>query len=202
LKAFVDQGAETGLRRFAQMRSASPGIVDAKMADDLADLLLGRGKNAEAAALLEQKAEASPSGENYGGLGDAWLAAGELERALRSFETAAKLDPKNPRETEIRWIHEVQKARQSPATLSADALQRFAGDYGFRHVKLEGGHLTYRNEQRPVTYRLIPISPDTFLVEGIGSVEIRFSSDPEGRVTKLVLLGPAGPQDESPRDPA
>src|SRR6185436_18594755 len=147
-------------------RSASPGIVDLKMTDDLADLLLGRGKNAEAAALLQQKAETSPSGENYGSLADAWLAAGELERALRSFETAAKLDPKNPRETEIRWIHGMQTARKSPAMLSTEALSRFAGDYGFRHVKLEGGHLTYRNERRPVTYRLIPISQDTFLVEG------------------------------------
>jgi CubicO group peptidase (beta-lactamase class C family) len=201
LKTFVDQGAATGMRRFAQMRSASPGIVDAKLADDLADLLLGSGKNAEAATLLQQRAADSPSAETHGNAGDAWLAAGELERALRSYETAAKLDPKNPRAAEIRWIHEMQRARESPAALSAAALQRFAGDYGLRHVQLEGGHLIYHNERRPITYRLIPLSEDTFLVAGNGSVEIRFAAAPGGRVAKLVILGPAGPQEESPRDP-
>ena len=55
----------------------------------------------------------------------------------------------------------------------------------------------YENKDDPS-----PISQDTFLVDGIGSVEIRFSSSQDGGVTRLVLLGPAGPEDESPRDPS
>jgi CubicO group peptidase (beta-lactamase class C family) len=199
LRTFLDQGPEAGLRRFGQMRAAAPGVVDAKLAEQLAELLQGRGKAAEAAVLLQRNAEAAPSAAAYGSLADAWLAAGELERALQSYETAAKLDPSAPRQAEIRWIHESLEMKKAPAALPEEALRRFAGDYGPRHVRLAGGHLTYRRDGP--SYPLVPVGADTFLVEGNGRVRIRFAADPGGRVTKLIVLGPRGPQDESPRDP-
>jgi len=201
VRAFSDHGAEAGLRRFGEMRSAAPGVVDAKLADEAADLLLGGGKAAEAAALLQRSVEIAPSAAGWGSLGDAALAAGDLERALRSYETAAKLDPSARHEAEIRWTREGLEAWKKPATLPVEALRRFTGDYGPRHVRLEGDRLTYRRDGRPVAYSLVPASADIFLVDGNGSVRIRFASDPGGRVTKVIVLGPGGPEDESPRDP-
>ena len=166
------------------------------MADELADLLLARGKAAEAAALLQQNAAAL-----HARLGETWLTAGELERALASYETAAQLDPATPREAMLRWIREGLAAGKNPVALPAEALGRFAGDYGPRHVRLADGRLTYQRDGRPAVRRLVPASADTFLVADDGAVRIRFVAGAEGRVSKLVVLGPDGPEDESPRDP-
>jgi CubicO group peptidase (beta-lactamase class C family) len=201
LHVFLDQGAEAGLRRFTQMRDAAPGVVDAKLADELADLLEGRGKTAEAAILLTQSAGANPSAKSYGRLGDAWLAAGELERALASYEAAAKLDPASPHTDDIRWIREGLALKKNPATLSAEALRRFAGDYGPRHVRLDGGSLTYTRTGRPQVFRLLPATADTFFVEGRGNLRIQFTLDTAGHSTAITVVGPGGPQDSSPRDP-
>jgi len=201
LHIFLDQGAEAGRRQFAQMRDATPEVVDAKLADDLADLLEGRGKAAEAAALLTQSAGANPSAKSYGSLGDAWLAAGELERALETYEAAAKLDPSSPHTDDIRWIREGLELKKNPVTLSAEVLSRFAGDYGPRHVRLDGGFLTYTRTGRPQAYRLLPATADTFFVEGRGNLRMQFTVDATGRATKITILGPGGPQDSSPRDP-
>lgn len=199
LKTFLDQGTEAGLRRFRQMKAAAPGVVDGKLTDDLAELLENRGKTAEAAALVQQ----NPSAASYGDLANAWLEAGELENALQSYEAAAKLDPAHPKETEIRWTRESLELMKKPAILSEEALRRFAGDYGPRHVRLDSGHLTYRRDGRPKSYPLVPMAgtADTFLFTGNASVRVRFVAGDKGRITKLVLLGPDGPQDESPRDP-
>jgi tetratricopeptide (TPR) repeat protein len=201
LRIFSDQGAAAGLSRFAEMQRTAPGTVDAESVDELADLLIGRGKAAEAAALLSQSAGATPSAKSYGSLGNAWLAAGELERALESYEAATKLDPSSPRTDEIRWIREGIAMKKSPVTLSPDVLRRFAGDYGPRHIRLEGGVLTYTRTSRTQVFRLVPAKADTFFVEGRGNLRIQFTTDPAGRATKITILDPEGPQDSSPRDP-
>jgi CubicO group peptidase (beta-lactamase class C family) len=200
VRELTDHGVDAGLRRFGEMRSAAPGVVDAKLATDVAGLLLERGKAAEAAALLQRSVELAPSAAGWGSLGNAALTAGDLERALRSYETAAKLDPATPHEADIRWARENIEALKHPVALSEDSLRAFAGDYGPRHVRLEGGRLTYHRDGRPARL-LVPASADTFLVEGNGSVRVRFVTEPGGRVTKLIIVGPGGPEDESPRDP-
>jgi len=201
LRIFSDQGAAAGLSRFSEMQRAAPGTVDAESVDELTDLLIGRGKAAEAAALLVQSAGATPSAKSNGRLGDAWLAAGELERALESYEAAVKLAPASPHTDDIRWAREGLALKKSPVTLSPEALRRFAGDYGSRHIRLEGGVLTYTRTGRPQVFRLLPATADTFFVEGRGNLRIQFTADPAGRATKMTILGPAGPQGSSPRDP-
>lgn len=201
LRTFTSLGTKPGLRLFAQKRAAAPGVVDAKLAAELAGLLEGSGRGEAAVALLQQNAVPSPSAGDLADLGDAWLAAGDLEHALQSYEAAAKLDPSKPRTDEIRWTREGLEMKKHPAELTEEALRRFAGDYGPRHVRLEGRHLIYRRTGRPRTYRLLAGSADTFFMEGKGNQRIRFVTDSGGHVTKLVPLSPDGPQDESPRDP-
>jgi len=202
LQTFLDQGTEAGLRRFTQMRNTAHGIVDADMEDELADLLQGRDKTAEAAALLAQSSSVTPpSAKSYDRLGDAWLAAGELERALESYEAAAKLDPSLSNKDGIRWIQETLAMKKNPVTLSADALRRFAGDYGPRHVRLDGGSLTYNRTGRPKVFRLMPATADTFFIEGRGNLRIHFTLDTAGHATAITIVEPRGPQGSSPRDP-
>jgi CubicO group peptidase (beta-lactamase class C family) len=201
LRAFTGLGTKAGLRLFAQKRAAAPGVVDAKLAAELAGLLEGSGRGEAAVALLQQNAAPNPSAHDLADLGDAWLAAGDFERALQSYEAAAKLDPSKPRTDEIRWTREGLEMKKHPAELTDEALRKFAGDYGPRHVRLEGGRLVYHRTGRQRSYRLLSGSADTFFMEGKGNQRIRFVTDSGGRVTKLVPLGPEGPQDESPRDP-
>ena len=123
------------------------------------------------------------------------LNTGDLGAAQRAFERGRALDPKTPsREAERRWIQEALEARKQPVSLPDEALRRLAGDYGSRHVTLDNGRLLYRRDDRPQTWVLVPITADTFLVEGNGTFRIRFAAD------KIVILGPEGVQGESPRD--
>ena len=78
-------------------------------------------------------------------------------------------------------------------------MEKLAGDYGPRHIKLREGRLYYQRDGRP-EFRLVPLSRDTFALERYGQFRIRFVSDESGRVTKLVGLYVQGNTDESPRD--
>lgn len=200
LAAFAGQGTAAGMRRFAEIHAAAPGVADAALANELAALLRARGKTREGATLLEQVAEEAPSAAAYARAGEAWLAAGDLDRALHGYETAAKLDPATSRAAAIRWIHEDLALRANPVTLPDETLRGFAGDYGERHVRLESGALMYHRDGLSTTYRLQPANADTFLAEGNASARFRFITDASDHVAKLVLLGPDGPVDESLRD--
>jgi tetratricopeptide (TPR) repeat protein len=200
LRAFLDGRTDAGLRRFREARAATPAVADAKLADEVAELLTGRGRNAEAIALETWNAESVGTADAHAGLAKTLLAAGEPARALRSYETAARLDPKKPRDLVIRWVREDLELRKKPVELPETALRGLTGDYGPRHVKLEHGGLTYWSDRRPLTYRLLATGPDTFLLDHNASVRIRFVTDGKGRATKLVALGSEGQQDEFPRD--
>jgi hypothetical protein len=123
------------------------------------------------------------------------LTAGDYELALASYPKAG-----GDRDREIRWAREGREAQKNPPTLTVDALRRYAGDYGPRHVRLEGDTLVYSRDGRPKTYKLRPMGGDTFLFEGMGTFRVRFVLDAEGRVTKLVGVYADGSEDESPRD--
>ena len=134
-------------------------------------------------------------------LGDSALGTGDYGLALASYEKAALLDPGAPKkERQVLWAREGLEARKSPVSLPAAALRRFAGSYGPRQIKLEGAYLSYQREGRSKKYKLLPLSQDTFLLDGIGDFRMRFVTDGEGRVTKILGLYAQGPEDESPRD--
>ncbi len=193
---------EAGARRWRELRATQPAVVGEELALVMGQDLLGWRRGAEAAAILEAAAGEQPrSAKLQDHLGTAYLTAGDLPKARSCFEKALKLDPKTPsRQAEIRWIDEGLEARKTPVSLSQEELQRFTGDYGPRHVALENGRLVYRHDGLPQSWALVPLGNDTFAPEGLGDIRIRFTAEPGGRVTKLVILGPEGVQGESPRD--
>ena len=195
-RAFTQEGSEAGLRRFRDLQAKSPSLVDRDLVALLAEYLNETGKAGDAFAVVKLYAEAHPdSAEAHALVADAALEAGEYELALASYQKAG-----GDREREIRWAREGYEAQKKPPTLNADALRRYAGDYGPRHVRLEGDTLVYSRDGRPRTFRLRPMGGDTFLFEGMGTFRVRFVSDGEGRITKLIGVYVDGSEDESPRD--
>jgi hypothetical protein len=78
-------------------------------------------------------------------------------------------------------------------------MEKFVGDYGPRHIILRDGSLYYKRDGRP-EYRLIPLTRNTFALEGYASFRLQFVSDKNGRISKVIGLYIQGDTDESLRD--
>ncbi|MFL6202448.1 MAG: serine hydrolase [Thermoanaerobaculia bacterium] len=188
-RAFREGGIEAGARRYRELHP-SPEV-----AETLADQMMEQNREKEAVALLRAALESEPKAASlHARLGQALTATGELQAAVAEYETAAKLDPENQWPAMRKWLREGIDAR--PVTLPEETVRRFAGSFGPRTVTFEGGSLHYQREGRP-RYRLIPIGPALFAVEGNGSVRVRFAEDG----SKLAVLQPDG-EDESARTPS
>ncbi|MFL6290756.1 MAG: serine hydrolase [Thermoanaerobaculia bacterium] len=188
-RAFRDEGIEAGTRRYRELHP-SPEV-----AETLADQMMEQNREKEAVALLRAALESEPKAASlHARLGQALTATGELQAAVAEYETAAKLDPENQWPAMRKWLREGIDAK--PVTLPEETVRRFAGSFGPRTVTFEGGSLHYQREGRP-KYRLIPIGPALFAVEGNGSVRVRFAEDG----SKLAVLQPDG-EDESARTPS
>lgn len=193
---------QAATRRWRELRSAQPTVVDDDLAREIAGPLINEIRGADAAVILQAAAAESPgSAQLQDFLGTAYLTANDLAAARDAYRKARAIDPGTPsREVELRWIEEGLELRRQPVSLGEAEMQRFVGKYGVRHVTREGGRLLYRREDRPRSWVLIPMTADTFMAEGNGLFRIRFVADESGRVTKLVVLAPEGIQGEAPRD--
>jgi len=199
-RTFSREGSEAGLRRYRELQAKSPEVADARLGVDLASFLDKTGKAAEAYAVVRLCAESHPaSPEAQAKLGEAALDAGDYGAALSAFQKAAALRPgDSDLQRDLQWTREAIEARKRLVALPAAALRRFAGDYGPRHIRLEGGDLYYQREGRP-SFRLLPMAADTFLLDGKGSFRVRFVTGGDGQVVKLVGVYSDGSTDESPR---
>jgi CubicO group peptidase (beta-lactamase class C family) len=188
--AFREGGIEAGVRRYRELRA------DHEMAETLADLMTEQNREREAIALLRAALESEPEAADLRfRLSRALMGTGELQAALSEFESAVKLEPKHQWPDIRKWLREGIDAK--PVTLPEEALRRLAGTYGPRTVTLEGGSLHYQREGRP-KYRLIPIGPTLFAIEGNGSFRVRFAEDG----SKLAVLQDDGEENESARTPS
>ncbi|HYN19447.1 MAG TPA: serine hydrolase [Thermoanaerobaculia bacterium] len=186
------QSTEAGLRRYRELRASSPQVADSAFVRNLADRLLERNQEAQAVALLRAALVDEPrSAELNGALGQALTGTGELQLALLAYETATRLNPEKQWPVMRKWLQEGIDA--NPVELPEEQLIRLAGSYGPRQITAEGGRLYYQREGRP-RYRLIPVSPTLFQVEGNGSFRVRFAED----ASKLTVIQPDG-EDESAR---
>jgi CubicO group peptidase (beta-lactamase class C family) len=199
-RAFSEE-SEAGLRRYRELQAKSPDVFDTDLILNLAEFLQETGKTADAVAVLKLHVQSHPrSSEAHASLGSTALAVGDYGLALASFEEARKLAPQDQdQDREIRWAKEGAEALRKPVSVPIETLSRFAGQYGPRHITLEGGNLHYQREGRP-KFKLLPLTGNSFLLEGLGSFRVRFVEE-GGRVTKLVGLYSNGQEDESPRDP-
>jgi tetratricopeptide (TPR) repeat protein len=199
--AFMNEGVEAGLQKIEEAKETFPELVEEDSLTGMAQYLGSSGKKVEAIALLKACLESYPqSADAYLGLGLTYLDTGDYQTAIENFESNLKIRKGNRLATRgLQWARDSLKAEQNPVTISRDELERFAGDYGPRHITLREGRLYYQRDGRP-EYGLIPLNKNTFSLEGYGPFRIRFPSDESGQVTKLIGLYIQGNTDESPRD--
>ncbi|MDX1385772.1 MAG: hypothetical protein R3190_19120 [Thermoanaerobaculia bacterium] len=87
-----------------------------------------------------------------------------------------------------------------PVEVPAERLASYAGSYGPRRLRVEGPELVYQREGRE-PYRLLPLSEDTFALEGMVDFRIRVVAGDDGGPVELMGLYVNGDSDSSPRDP-
>lgn len=200
-KAFIEQGPEAGLQKIAEAKETFPELVEEDQLTGMARSLGSSGKPDEAIALFKACLEFYPdSAAAHLGLGLTCLDNGDYRTSIESFQSSLKLRKGNRMATRgLQWAEELQKIENEPVVLSVEEMERFAGDYGPRHITLRDGNLYYLREGR-TEYRLKPLWEKTFALVGNGQFRIRFETDESGRATKLIGLYLQGTTDQSLRD--
>lgn len=201
-RAFLSEGLEAGVAAYRELLRTRPKALDEAAIRRLGSDLLAGGRRAEAIRLLELNVDTHPSSVvAHRALGRAHLEEGQLEAGLKSFTLAAELEPDDADvQRGLAWIRDMLEARQRPVHLPVPTLATFAGRYGPRLVALEEGRLVYQREDGP-RYRLVPLTRETFLLDGLNTFRLRFVTGPDGAPTSVEGLYFDGSRDTSPRDP-
>jgi len=188
-KAFLNQGAEAGLKTLARTMERYPELFKARDLIRTADYLAGRDKREEAAALLGRAVEWEPKRASI----REQLGLVEMDRerfieAEAAFEKALAIHSgRKTARTGLEWARELAAVKERPVAIPEERLRILAGEYGPRVVTYRDGGLFYSRdggEER----RLRPLSPDTFYLEGYYRFRLRFVPDESGRAAKLVGL--------------
>jgi len=97
-EVLVKQGAEAAVSEYRRLRRTAGNEYDfgENQLNLLGYQLLGRGRLAEAIAILELNVEMFPDAFNtHDSLGEAYLAAGQRERAIAAYRRSVELNPAN-----------------------------------------------------------------------------------------------------------
>lgn len=200
-KAFLEEGVGAGMKTFQEARATLPDLAKEGPLNDMAQFLRENGKQEAALEILKVCLESYPGSVNtLLSFGVTNMELGRNQAAIESFEAALAIHKGHPLGVRgLEWAREALKAETSPAAISSAEMERFAGDYGPRHIRLREGRLYYQRDGRP-EYRLVSLTRDTFALERYGQFRIRFVPDATGRVAKLVGLYLQGNADETLRD--
>ncbi|HVS14006.1 MAG TPA: serine hydrolase, partial [Thermoanaerobaculia bacterium] len=199
-RTFVEGSPSAGLERYHALRKENPGVDDLEVALETAADLTDLGRIDAALQLLDAARPHHPgSAELLTRLGTTRVAAGAAAAAVASYEQALALADDDARLSDLlTWTRELAKVQADPLTIAPKRLEFLAGSYGPRRVTREGNELFYRREGG-TRYRLIPVSPDTFALEGLAGFRIRFVDDENGRPVKIVGEYAGGETDETSR---
>ena len=200
--AYMEGGVEAGGERLADARADSPDVVDDGFLYVVSDYLSSRGLNDEALSVFDFWVASYPdSVDAYSGRGSHYLEMERLDEALADFREVERLgEGQEGAARTAQWIAELAESIKNPMCMPDHVLERFAGDYGPRHIHLRDHRLYYERDGRQ-EYALSPVDEFTFRLEGLNYFRIRFVADDEAAATKIVGLYMDGRQDESPRDP-
>jgi len=202
-KAFIEEGIDSGLQKLQQIRIGSPDSLGEEALIDVARYLNATGQKKASTAVYQACLESYPAsaGVHYW-LAVARLESGQYREAREGFQGALKVRADYPDARRgLEWADDMLRVEKDPVAFSAKEMEKFAGDYGARMVVFRDGRLIYQREGRP-EFLLMPISRDTFVLEGNASFRIRFISDEKGETIKLVGLYLDGRSDESLRTSA
>jgi tetratricopeptide (TPR) repeat protein len=182
---------------------AADGDSLEEVSEEVSGYLNGRRLDEKALDVLDLRVSEHPdSAGAYSQRGIYYLGAGRYEEALADFREYERLVEKNEREGDmVRWTEELIASIENPMCMPDYILERFAGDYGARHVLLRD-HRIYYHRDGGEEYLLSAMDDDTFRLEGLDYLRLRFiAEDEEEPATRVVGLYMSGHRDESLRDP-
>lgn len=126
--------------------------------------------------------------------------AGSIDTAIETFEEALRVTPDHADARRyLEWTRDQKRVEEDPFTVPPVIMERYAGDYGPRHVTLRDGSLYYQRDEQP-EFRLIPVDESTFALDGYRKFRLRFVTDADGAIEKVVGVYFEGRTDESMRD--
>lgn len=200
-KAFLKEGKVAGLKNLQSVLNRTPEFLTEDVLNTMGRYLDEQDKKEEALEVFKISLESYPqSVDTHIGLSMVYMGLDQNKLALENLKKASKLDPDNRNvKRGIPWIEEAIKAEENPVVLSVEELEKFAGDYGPRHVRLQENTLYYQRKERK-EYRLKPMTKDTFALVRYPLFRLRFAIDKQGNVTKIVGIYFEGRTDESPRN--
>lgn len=121
----------------------------------------------------------------------------DVARAEAFKAVAAKTDDADWKRN-LDWMREEVELRRAATPLSVDEMRAFAGTYGIRTVRMEEDRLLYQREGGP-QLTMIPLGGDTFGLDGVDDVRIRFNRAADGAVTGFQGIERDGPGFDAPR---
>jgi CubicO group peptidase (beta-lactamase class C family) len=201
--AYFDEGQNAGTALYHELRGEYPDLDFEKLMNTLGyDLLRGEAVD-ESIAVFRLNVDAYPDSSNvHDSLAVAYLTANQEELAIESYERAYELGSENEGLTDrIAWIREGMEARRKGIETPVRELERFVGQYGPFHFSFRDGSLFADIEWKKKSYRLVPLTEETFSLEGYGTYRVQFLSDAEGNVTKAVAQSVSGRKTEAEREP-
>ncbi len=198
----LKEGGPGAIGRLDELKAKYPGELSPGDVEYLGYVLQQEGLMAEMVKVFEYNLAQHPrSGTAYLALARACIAAEDIERARTLLEEARTAPEDSAAADAVAWSMDYVRAVGSPYKSAEEDLRKMAGDYGARHIKMEGGILHYlRDGGRYAEYRpLVALSRDTFFIKGLPSFRMTFELDGNGNAVKIVGLYDSGARDESPR---
>ena len=119
------------------------------------------------------------------------------QEALKKLRDGARDDA---RKQQFSWALQGVEARARPVTLTAEVLKSFAGTYGPSTLVYENGALFYEWRKGSPRTRVVPMTADTLMLDGLDFARLRVEKDASGRVTGLSTLFDDGNVDKAPRN--
>lgn len=200
-KTFLEEGEKAGLEKMEEVMNQFPESLEIQDLSRMARYLALREKVNEAEAILKWIIDSDPKLDAvWTGLARLYLETGRSRESVEPLQKALELDPENSSlKRSLTWIKETIQAEEHPFFVSEAILEKYAGDYGPRHVYFRQDRLYYKRDGRK-EYQLLPLTQDTFALIGYGVFRLRFVLDKDGNVTKIVGIYIEGRTDESLRD--
>jgi tetratricopeptide (TPR) repeat protein len=137
-------------------------------------------------------------------LAKAYTGNNQFDKSHQILNKARELNrmQKKVKDEDIDWITDWVKAIKTPMKLNMDYLEKLAGDYSDRHIRLKDGILYYFRENSSAgSYRkMYPLSIDTFVLKEISWFRLRFTKDKDGNIKKITGIRQDGGTDDSLRN--
>jgi Flp pilus assembly protein TadD len=94
----VNRGADAAVAQYRELKRTNPNsfTFDERALNQLGNMLLEKGRNADAIAIFKLNVEEYPkSGNVYSSLAAAYATDGQKQQAITNYRKSLELDPKN-----------------------------------------------------------------------------------------------------------